>query len=678
MKSKIAFKFAITTMIVATFGVGILAWLSYKQAKELFIQQTEQTIINISQNYYEKVSKSVGMLKYDLTMLRLSNAVQGMMRAYSDPFGYDAKNNKTFFQYKREVGNLFEVMAQQNDPYFQIRLIDAKKGQELLRVENNEGNVYILPEAQLQNKWHRDYVRESLDLKDGEVYLSKISLNREYRTIELPYKPTIRATTLLRYGGEKRAFIVINSNIKKLFGFDSFKLEKDITTYVTDDSGYYLYNPLYPEKEFGFEFGREQKIINDFPQLKPIYTNKVSNVSWYDSKTDSFYYAQRIKLSPERSIVVLKEGGSSIFKKRSSEYIAKLMWYVVIAVIFMTIFAALMVWKLTKPITKLTEVARAIAQSEGRSVLSINIHTNDEIEELAESLETMLKTLTESRREIEQFALKLENEVAKKTEDLQKLNSELEKKVQEGIEELRKKDETMLQQAKLAEMGEMIGAIAHQWRQPLNALALNIQMLEDMAADGDLNEKSIEEFIERNMKTIQFMSKTIDDFRNFYREEKEKRNFNLKSAIEETISLQKAQLEARKIEIETILEDIEIKGYKNDLMQVLLNLISNARDAIMEKCKKVQNFSGKITVIAKKQDNEIVILVSDNAGGIPENILHRVFDPYFTTKEEGKGTGLGLHMARRIIEEKMGGTLSAYNDKNGAVFEIRIKGVNEG
>lgn len=675
MKSKIAFKFAIATMIVATFGVGILAWLSYKQAKELFIQQTEQTIINISQNYYEKVSKSVGMLGYDLIMLRLSNAVQGMMRAYSDPFGYDAKNNKTLVQYKLEVGNLFEVMAQQNDPYFQIRLIDAKKGQELLSVVNNEGNVYILPEAQLQNKWHRDYVRESLNLEEGKVYLSKISLNREYHTIELPYKPTIRATTLLRYGGEKIAFIVINSDIKKLFGFDSFKLEKDITTYVTDDAGYYLYNPFNSEKEFGFEFGKEYKIINDFPQIKPIYTKKVSNVSWYDSKTDSFYYAQRIELSPERSIVVLKEGGSSIFKKRSSEYIAKLMWYVVITVIFMTIFAALMVWKLTKPITKLTEVARAIAQSKGRSALSINIHTNDEIEELAESLEIMLKTLTESRREIEQFALKLENEVAKKTEDLQKLNSELEKKVQEGIEELRKKEETMLQQAKLAEMGEMIGAIAHQWRQPLNTLALNIQMLEDMVADGDLNEKSIEEFIERNMKTIQFMSKTIDDFRNFYREEKGKRNFNLKSATEETISLQKAQLEARKIEIETILEDIEIKGYKNDLMQVLLNLISNARDAIMEKCKKVKNFSGKITVTAKKQDNEIVILVSDNAGGIPENILHRVFDPYFTTKEEGKGTGLGLHMARRIIEEKMNGTLSAYNDKGGAVFEIRIKGV---
>lgn len=673
MKSKIAFKFAISTMIVATFGVGMLAWLSYEQAKGLFIKQTEQTIMNISQNYYEKVSKSIGMLKYDLTMLRLSNAVQGMMRAYSDPFGYDAKSNKTLSQYKREVSNLFVVMAQQNAPYFQIRLIDAKNGQELIRIEQDNDRIVILPETQLQNKWHRDYIRKSLNLDEGEVYLSKISLNREYHTIELPYRPTIRATTLLYCCSNKKALIVINLDIKKLFEFDSFKLEKGITTYVTDDDGYYLYNPLYPEKEFGFEFGKEQKIIRDFPQIEPIYNKKVSTISWYDNKTDSFYFAQRIQLSPERSIVVLKEGGSSIFKKRSSKYIEKLMWYVAITVLFMTIFAALMIWRLTKPITKLTETAQAIAQSKGRSAISIDIHTNDEIEELAKSLETMLETLTASRKEIEQFAHKLENEVAKKTEDLQKLNSELEKKVQEGIEELRKKDETMLQQAKLAEMGEMIGAIAHQWRQPLNALALNIQMLEDMAADGELNEKSIEEFVHRNMQTIQFMSKTIDDFRNFYREDKEKRSFNLKSAIEETINLQKAQLEARNIKINTILEDIDIEGYKNDLMQVLLNLISNARDVIMEKINKEQNFSGKITVTAKREKDEIVILVSDNAGGIPDEIIHRIFDPYFTTKEEGKGTGLGLHMARRIIKEKMNGSLSAYNNSEGAVFEIRLK-----
>jgi signal transduction histidine kinase len=180
------------------------------------------------------------------------------------------------------------------------------------------------------------------------------------------------------------------------------------------------------------------------------------------------------------------------------------------------------------------------------------------------------------------------------------------------------------------------------------------------------------------MKTIQFMSKTIDDFRNFYREDKEKRRFDLAQAVEDTLNLQRAQLEAREIELVERLEPVEIEGFRNDLMQVVLNLVSNARDAIMARKEKEPNLEGRIEVSVYEEDGEAVVKVRDNGGGIPQEILERIFEPYFTTKEEGQGTGLGLHMARRIVEEKMGGRLTAANEGDGAVFTIRIRKENAG
>ena len=178
--------------------------------------------------------------------------------------------------------------------------------------------------------------------------------------------------------------------------------------------------------------------------------------------------------------------------------------------------------------------------------------------------------------------------------------------VQEQVEEIRKKEQALTQQSKLAAMGEMIGAIAHQWRQPLNALAINIQLLEDLYEDGVLDDKTLKDLIQKNMETIQFMSNTIDDFRNFFRKDKEKVEFDIKEAIEKTIELQKAQLSNHNIKVITNLEPIKFKGYKNEFMQAILNLISNAKDAIVEKNKE-----GVIKISSKKDKDKIIIEIED-------------------------------------------------------------------
>jgi signal transduction histidine kinase len=248
---------------------------------------------------------------------------------------------------------------------------------------------------------------------------------------------------------------------------------------------------------------------------------------------------------------------------------------------------------------------------------------------------------------------------------LDSLNKDLEQRIQKAVEENTKKDQLLQQQSKLAAMGEMIGAIAHQWRQPLNALAINVQNLEDDYEDGLLDEKFLNEFIEKNMKTIQFMSKTIDDFRNFFRVDKKKKDFNILNAVKSVIDIQEAQLDSHGIKIQIDGEDFLFNGYESEFKQVILNIINNAKDAIIEKGVK----EGKIKITLK--DNTISI--QDNGGGIPEDIKMRIFEPYFTTKEPGHGTGMGLYMSKMIIEKNMDGKIEVVDTEDGAIFIIKLQ-----
>jgi signal transduction histidine kinase len=250
-------------------------------------------------------------------------------------------------------------------------------------------------------------------------------------------------------------------------------------------------------------------------------------------------------------------------------------------------------------------------------------------------------------------------------EKIRELNQSLEYRVQKAVEEISKKDQILAHQARLAAMGEMIGAIAHQWRQPLNTLAINLQMLPEYVEENGCEEEVLEEFVEKNMKTIFFMSSTIDDFRNFFKDDNKKRFFNVKSALEDTLKLINEQLKSKNIKVAINGGDFMIYGSKTQFQQVLLNLISNAKDAIEENGTQ----EGRIEIIIDKENK--TIFIKDNGGGIDEKIMYKIFDPYFTTKEV-KGSGIGLYMSKTIIEKYFNGKLEASNEKNGAVFTIKF------
>lgn len=246
--------------------------------------------------------------------------------------------------------------------------------------------------------------------------------------------------------------------------------------------------------------------------------------------------------------------------------------------------------------------------------------------------------------------------------ELQSLNENLKQEIEKRTNEVVQKDKILQEQAKLAAMGEMVGAIAHQWRQPLNALNINIQNLDDDYAEGLIDEHFIDNFIKKQTQTINFMSKTIDDFRNFFRVEKTKQSFFVKSSIENTLSLVSAQLKNYNIEVSIEGKDFAIEGIESEFQQVILNIITNAKDAIAQ--NNIQH--GKINIFLKDKR----VIIKDNAGGIPKEVIDRIFEPYFTTKEQGMGTGIGLYMSKIIIEQNMGGHLHVNNAKEGAEFVI--------
>jgi PAS domain S-box-containing protein len=266
----------------------------------------------------------------------------------------------------------------------------------------------------------------------------------------------------------------------------------------------------------------------------------------------------------------------------------------------------------------------------------------------------------------------LEERVAERTKELaaivEKLKIETVERVQ-AVETLREKEQMLIQQSRQAAMGEMIGNIAHQWRQPLNTLGLTVQQLLLFYDMDGFTREFLENSVGKSMELIKHMSQTIDDFRNYFRPDKEKIEFKVQEAINSTLSLIEDSFKSQHIGVELVTADDQvIHGYRNEYAQVILNIMNNARDALTE--REIQE--PKVWLTIGSENGRAIVTIADNAGGIPEEIMGKIFDPYFTTKGPKTGTGVGLFMSKTIIEKNMGGRLTVQNTDNGAVFRIEV------
>jgi len=263
------------------------------------------------------------------------------------------------------------------------------------------------------------------------------------------------------------------------------------------------------------------------------------------------------------------------------------------------------------------------------------------------------------------YFFRIFNSNIKKDKELIELNKSLVQRVEEEVSRNRKKDQHMIQQSRLAQMGEMISMIAHQWRQPLSAISSTSLGLELKAklnkADTDIIIKATQNISSYS----QHLSSTIDDFREFFKSNKEKKDITYLELIRSVLSIIEISLENKHITLVTNLKcNRTFYTYPNEIKQVILNLIKNSEDVLLE--REVENPT--ITIETKNS----ILRVYDNGGGISDDIIDDIFNPYFSTKLEKNGTGLGLYMSKTIIQDHCGGELSVKNGEDGAIFTIDL------
>ena len=253
---------------------------------------------------------------------------------------------------------------------------------------------------------------------------------------------------------------------------------------------------------------------------------------------------------------------------------------------------------------------------------------------------------------------KLKYTVEEKTKELRYLNENLQITIDKKTKELLEKEAILNQQAKMAAMGEMIENIAHQWRQPLSVISTISSSLKIKREMNMLDDKEFYEALQSINRTSQHLSNTIDDFRNFFSPNKEINKFYISELIKKSKDLIKSRFDKFNIKVIENIDDIEILSYQNELFQVILNLFSNSIDVLSS-----NEIEDKIIHIKIYQDeNNLCIEFLDNGGGIKDEFINRVFEPYFTTKHKSQGTGVGLYMSLQIVTKHLNGEISVKND----------------
>ncbi|RLA78324.1 MAG: hypothetical protein DRG78_15425 [Epsilonproteobacteria bacterium] len=378
-----------------------------------------------------------------------------------------------------------------------------------------------------------------------------------------------------------------------------------------------------------------------------IDVTNTKDVKLYHNKANKFMIKPIVENNKVTAFIIINYKNNIDKRLATTSQTLTFILVIVILTFFISIiFTLLFAVQITTPIKELINGIEII--SKGDKTHKIEVSTNDEINILVNSFNDMI------------------NKINNHQKDIEVLNNNLTHRVKKEVEENRKKDQQLIQQSRLAQMGEMISMIAHQWRQPLAAISSTSTSI---SLKAQLNKLDNDLAIRLSNKISDYslhLSSTIDDFREFFRTNKEKRDITYNELIQSVLSIVETSILNKNININKNINcNDTLSTYPNEVKQVILNIIKNAEDILLE--KNIQN----PTITIETKCGELVI--RDNAGGIPNDIIDKVFDPYFSTKTEKDGTGLGLYMSKTIIEKHCGGELTVANNDEGAVFTIKLR-----
>ena len=332
--------------------------------------------------------------------------------------------------------------------------------------------------------------------------------------------------------------------------------------------------------------------------------------------------------------------------------------YLTFLLMFSTLFLVAIVLKLTLlPLTQLANLMTSIDYNAPVSYNLPQVSSKDERHDLISAFQTLSYKQQEYANRLNHLNLSLEDTIHQKTLQLQELNDSLEHKIENEVSQNRQKDKILSEQSRFAALGEMIGNIAHQWRQPLSAIstATGNAKIENML--GITSKESLDDTFNRIDEYTQYLSDTIDDFRNYFKKDKKKKAYYIDEILQTALNISKGSLNDIRIIQDQGDFKVKLIGYPSEVMQVFINIFNNAKEILVEK-----DLAKKYLLIAmSKTSSHIIVKIYDNAGGISKEHLSSIFDPYFTTKHKAQGTGIGLYMSKQMIEKHMKGSLTASN-----------------
>lgn len=515
-----------------------------------------------------------------------------------------------------DLSEFFLSITKINKNIMQFRYID-ENGFEKIRVDRKKLNskAMIISKNNLQNKSTRYYFTDSKKRK--ELWFSNLDLNMEKGKVVRPFIPTLRAILPVVKNKRFKGILIINyfmenvlNQITKTALYDVILLNKNAEILSHFDSkkswSYYKENKL-------------DILKNDY---KKEYKNILNSQLYMNKK----FISKALNLNTPKKLIFLVQFKNKYLEKNKDEQIKK---YILVSSI----------------IVFLSFIMSYIFSKYFKKILFLLKDSN--------KLNRLLGT-----------------EVNEKTKQLEELNQSLEIRIKEEIEKNKQKDEKIFSQAKHIAMTEMLGNIAHQWRQPLSLISTNASGIKLKYMYNQLDLEDIPKQMDLIIKKTQYLSNTIDSL-DFIFEDKEYRQVVIQDIIEKVINILDSSLKSNFIKLENFAkqkQEHRVYTVTSDLIEVLINILTNAKDVLVY--RKINN--ALISIDIEIKNNHLCIIIEDNAKGIEEENLSRIFEPYFTTKHKAQGTGLGLHMSYKIVKENLKGNIYAKNVNEGASFIIEL------
>jgi C4-dicarboxylate-specific signal transduction histidine kinase len=599
--------------------------------------------VNYLVKYIEKEKNSIGKRVSTIVKNRVDtfySVYQGIYKSYSH------LPRKELQQHIKTI--LSSVSNQKNSIY-----INTTDGKSVVLPKNFSDKIKYTVENEIKFLKNHSSGYVITIYKDNNIYKKRISYVKKIDKFDW-------------YIAVAMDYIDMEKIVKKeiLEKIKSMKYSRDGYFFVLKSNGVFLFNPSQEHLEnknlIDFSLRDGRKIIREKIDMSTKFISG-SYLSYYWYKPSSEEIVQKVSYIKKvedwdwvigkglyadsiDDMITTKE---SAIDDRIRNDILKIITILIVIALCAAILSSFLSKKLRNSFDTLNNFFTKVTKE------SIKIDENkisyDEFKSLTKSINYMLEEKLKVEKKLREHSLELENRVEKE------------------IENRREKEILLVEQSKMAAMGEMIGNIAHQWRQPLTELSTIFMNINFKFKRGKLEESYLQKKITQSEHIIEFMSHTIDDFRNFYSQDKSDEVFSIYKSCNNVINILSSVLKYHHISSSLYVDnDLVLRGSRSEFEQVILNIVSNAKDVLIQNRTK----KGYIKIYSIVSLDKVSIIIDDNAGGIQVSPIEKVFEPYFSTKHQSKGTGIGLYMSKTIIESKFNAYLKVSNIKNGARFEI--------